>query len=68
MTFELTKIAQSKRDFRQRLAAGPIEEKLAMLDALRARAIALREARSGEKSSGLREESPRYRMDRKSVD
>ena len=39
MTFDLAKILQSKRAFRQRLAARPIEEKLAMLDALRARAL-----------------------------
>ncbi len=38
MTFDLAKILQSKRAFRQRLAARPIEEKLAMLDAMRARA------------------------------
>lgn len=37
MTFDLAKILQSKRAFRQRLAARPIAEKLAMLDALRAR-------------------------------
>ncbi len=35
MTFDLAKILQSKREFRQRLASRPIEEKLAMLDALR---------------------------------
>ena len=47
MTFDLTKILQSKRAFRQRLAARPIEEKLDLLDALRERALALR-------ASGLR--------------
>ncbi|MCI0541192.1 MAG: hypothetical protein L0Z50_38815 [Verrucomicrobiales bacterium] len=46
MTLDLTRILQSQRAFRQRLAARPIAEKLAMLDALRARAIALREPRS----------------------
>jgi hypothetical protein len=35
MTFDLAKILQSKHEFRQRLAARPIAEKLAMLDALR---------------------------------
>ncbi len=45
MTFDLAKILQSKREFRQRLAARPIEEKLAMLDALRARSLALRGSR-----------------------
>ena len=61
MTFDLAKILQSKRAFRQRLAARPIEEKLAMLDALRARAIALRESRSATEAGGLREEPPPYR-------
>jgi hypothetical protein len=31
MTFDLAKILQSKREFRQRLAARPIEEKLSQL-------------------------------------
>ena len=59
MTFDLSKILQSKREFHQRLAARPIEEKLAMLDALRARAIALRQSRPAT-TPGLREESPPY--------
>jgi hypothetical protein len=57
MTFDLTRILQSKRAFRQRLATRPIEEKLAMLDALRERAIALRGPRTGPDSGGLREKS-----------
>jgi len=61
MTFDPAKILQSKRAFRQRLAARPIEEKLAMLDALRDRAIALRESRSAA-AGGLREEPPPYRV------
>ena len=44
MTFDLTKILESKRQFRKRLAARPISEKLAMLDALRERALAIRAA------------------------
>jgi hypothetical protein len=47
MTFDLTKILQSKREFRQRAAARPIEEKLAMLDALRERALAIRSENVG---------------------
>jgi hypothetical protein len=35
MTLNLAKLTQSKREFRRQLAARPIEEKLAMLDALR---------------------------------
>lgn len=46
MNFDFEKILQSKREMRQRLAARPIEEKLAMLDALRERTIALRAATS----------------------
>ena len=42
MTFDLAKILQSKREFRERLAARPIAEKLAMLDALRERELAIR--------------------------
>jgi hypothetical protein len=61
MTFDLAKILQSKREFRQRLAARPIEEKLAMLDALRARALAIRLAQAAPGSGMLREEPPPYR-------
>ena len=61
MTFDLTKILESKRAFRQRLAARPIEEKLAMLDALRARALDLCESRSAKDSEALREAPPVYR-------
>jgi hypothetical protein len=42
MTFDLAKILESKREYRQRLAALPITKKLAMLDALREGALALR--------------------------
>jgi hypothetical protein len=59
MTFDPVKIAQSKRELRQRLAARPIEEKLAMLDALRGRAIALRESRSPAESGTLRKNAHR---------
>ena len=46
MTFGLAKIIKGKREFRRQLAARPIEEKLAMLDALRERALAIRPRRS----------------------
>ncbi len=42
MTFDRAKILQSKREFRQRLAARPVAEKLAMLDDLRERQLAIR--------------------------
>ncbi len=59
MTFEWPKIEQSKREFRQRLAARPIAEKLAMLDALGARAIALRGSRLEAQPNARTEEPPR---------
>lgn len=58
MTFNLAKILQSKREFRKHLAARPIVEKLAMLDALRERALAIRPTQSAAEASVLREESP----------
>ncbi len=62
MTFDLAKILQNKREFRQRLAARPIAEKLAMLDALRERALALRPARPASEEGVLREQPPCYRV------
>ena len=62
MTFDLAKILRSKRAFRQRLAARPIEEKLAMLDALRERTLAIPPTRSASGAGVLREEPPLYRM------
>ena len=61
MTFDPARILQSKNEFRQRLAARPLEEKLAMLDALRERALALRPIPSASKSGALHEEPPPYR-------
>jgi hypothetical protein len=58
MTFDLVKILQSKREFRQRLAARPIEEKLAMLDDLRERALAIRPSPPATGSHGMRDEPP----------
>ena len=59
MTFDLAKILQSKRQFRQQLAARPIAEKLAMLDALRERQLAIRgSAPRSDASSGVLHEAP----------
>ena len=61
MTFDLNKILESKRAFRRQLAARPIAEKLAMLDALRERELAIREAgQSANESSVLHEEPAPY--------
>jgi hypothetical protein len=63
MTFDLATILESKRAYRRQLAAQPIAEKLAMLDALRERALAIRQADRPESQSGgvLHEEPARYR-------
>jgi hypothetical protein len=59
MTFDLTRILESKRDFRRGLAAWPIAEKLAMLDALRERELAIRQAGQPEtESTGVLHEEP----------
>ena len=61
MIFDLAKILESKREFRQRLAALPIAEKLAMLDALRERQLAIRGRGVSSESVILREGAPPYR-------
>jgi len=60
MTTDLQTILESKRRYRQRLAARPIVEKLRMLDALRERALLLRPA----PSSVVREESTSNHADK----
>lgn len=42
--FDLEKMLQSKRETRRELAARPIAEKLAMLEAMRERSLAMRAA------------------------
>jgi hypothetical protein len=63
MTFDLEKILRSKREYRQRLAARPITEKLAMLDLLRERQLAIRGSatRSGADTGIFREAPAPYR-------
>jgi hypothetical protein len=63
MSFDLQKILESKRAFRRRLAARPIAEKLAMLDALRQRQLAIRGSapHSGADTGALREAPAPYR-------
>lgn len=68
MTFDLARILQSKREIRQRLAARPIAEKLAMLDALRERTLAIRPASPLPKAAVLRdEEMPLLRVNGKTT-
>lgn len=58
MTFDLERILESKRAYRQRLAALPIAEKLRMLDALRARTLSLRVTASNAPRSSPSPEAP----------
>lgn len=54
MTFDLKRIIESKRKARRELAARPIAEKLALLDMLRERELAIRSARA----AGIVQEAP----------
>ena len=58
VTFDLQQILASKRDFRRALAGRAISEKLAMLEALRARALALRAARESTTATATLQEDP----------
>ena len=60
MTFDLQRLLDGKRAYRQTLANKPIAEKLRMLDALRERAITLQQAAHPSESSVVRESSVKY--------
>ena len=62
MSFDLQKILESKRALRRDLAARPLAEKLRMLDALRARELAIRGRTIHSASGVVREESAPYRI------
>ena len=68
MTFDFAKIQQSKREFRQRFAARPIAEKLAMLDSLRERALAIRPPQPSSQITALRESTRPYSPPRKKTE
>ena len=63
MTFDLAKILQSKQQFRKRVAAQPIEVKLAMLDALRERALLIRPARTTPNAGASNDTTPPYQAE-----
>ena len=58
MTFDPAKILESKRALRRELAARPIAEKLALLDALRARELAIRSPRRNPAASSMKSSRP----------
>lgn len=51
--FDLTRVLESKRAYRQQLATRPLAEKLRLLDELRARALAIQRASRSNHPSGL---------------
>jgi len=59
MSFDWQKIAESKQAYRRKLAAKPIVEKLRLLDAMRERAVIIRQATDRE-SNVVHEESTQY--------
>jgi len=61
MTFDLKRMLESKKALRNKLAARPLAEKLAMLDALRERAISLREAADHMRHSAVHEAPGKFR-------
>ncbi len=59
MNFDIEQMVASKQAFRQRLANLPIAEKLRLLDAMRERAVIIRQATDRE-SNVVHEESTQY--------
>jgi glucose-6-phosphate isomerase len=64
MTFDIKRILESKKALRRKLANQPLTEKLTMLDALRERALALREAAESMRHPVVREAPTKYRAAR----
>jgi hypothetical protein len=59
VSFDFQKMIESKRAMRQRLAARPLAEKLRLLDALRERTVAIRNATvQGASQASVLEEKP----------
>ncbi len=63
MTFDLKRMLASKGAFRRKIAQRPVAEKLALLDELRDRALAIREAAGAMHHSLVRETRAEYRSD-----
>jgi len=59
MNFDIEQMVASKQAFRQRLANLPVAEKLRLLDAMRERAVIIRQATDRE-SNVVHEESTQY--------
>ena len=68
MSFDLQKMLESKRAYRQQLAARPIGEKLRILDALRERTLAIRGIAAHSAPNVIREDAALYRGARQNVE
>jgi len=64
MTFDLKRMLESKNALRRKLANRPLSEKLAMLDTLRERALAVREAAEFMRHPVVRETPAKYKTGR----
>ena len=64
MTFDIKRMLESKIALRRKLANRPLAEKLAMLDELRERTLAMREAGETMRHSVIRDTPGKYRVDR----
>jgi hypothetical protein len=58
MSFDLQRMLESKRAYRQKLAARPIVEKLHLLDELRERALVIRRSSTAAREPGMLAEPP----------
>lgn len=68
MTFDLKRILESKQALRRKLANRPVAEKLAMLDKLRERALAIRDAAGAMHQPTVRETQGEYQSGQKDKD
>jgi hypothetical protein len=68
MTFDFKYIWESKKAFRRKLANRPVAEKLAMLDMLRERALAIRAVAGVMHQPMARETQVEYRSGQKDKD
>lgn len=65
MSFDIERMIESKKKMRRKLASRPIAEKLEMLDLLRERAVAVREAVKNQHATVVHEQQANYRTEKK---
>lgn len=65
MTFDIKPLLDGKKALRKRLMGLPVKEKIAMLDLLRERAIAIRNTAEHRHTEGVREMHKPYETEKK---